>query len=140
MMSWKYKIGLLYGGFVVMILMMVAMTYWYTGKVQLVDENYYQKELRYQKTIDARNRGARYQYAFQIKQTSSELLIEYPEHLQGEYVTVQGYCISDASKDFGALLQMPIEKKLLRKGPYKITIHWGQEPLDTLVELSAFIE
>lgn len=139
-MSWKYKIGLLYGGFVVMILTMVALTYLYTGKVQLVDENYYQKELRYQKTIDARNRGARYQYAFQIQQTYSELLIEYPEHLRGEYVTVEGYCLSDASKDFKGTLQRAVQKSLLRKGPYKLSIHWGTAPLDTLVELSAFIE
>lgn len=137
-MSWKYIIGLLYGGFVLMILSIVALAY--TGKVEMVDKNYYQKELNFQKTLDAQNRGLRYQNAFSIKQTSNEIIIEYPEHLQGEYVTVSGYCISDASKDFGALLQMPIEKCNLRKGPYKITIHWGQEPLDTLVELSAFIE
>ncbi len=139
-MSWKYKIGILYGGFVLLILTMVAMAYLYTGKVQLVSQDYYQQELKYQKIIDARNRGARYQYAFQIHQTPEYLRIEYPEHLQGEYVTVGGYCLSDASKDFGALLQLPIEKDDLKKGPYKLNIKWGKEPLDTLVELSVFIE
>lgn len=137
-MSWKYKIALFYIGFVVMILSIVALAY--TGKVELVDKNYYQKELNFQKTLDAQNRGMRYQHAFHVHQNSKELKIEYPEHLQGEYVTVSGYCISDASKDFGALLQLPIEKSDLRKGPYKLTIHWGKEPLDTIVELQTFIE
>lgn len=137
-MSWKYTIGLLYGGFVLLIMIMVGIAY--TGKVHLVDKNYYQKEVNYQKTIDARNRGLRYQYAIQMKQDTEKIYFEYPEHLQKEEVEVLGYCLSDASKDFRGSLQMPIAKNILRKGPYKLTVHWGKEPLDTLVELSIFIE
>lgn len=139
-MSWKYKIGLLYGSFVVMILSLVFMAYVYTGKVQLVDENYYQKELKYQKIIDARNRGSVYQNTIHIKQNTEQIFFEYPQHLRKIKVKVEGYCLSDASKDFRGTLQEPISKVHLRKGPYKITIHWGKEPLDTLIELSTFIE
>lgn len=139
-MSWKYKIGILYGSFVVMILSLVFMAYVYTGKVQLVDENYYQKELKYQKIIDARNRGTVYQNAIHIKQNSEQLFFEYPLHLREVKVRVEGYCLSDASKDFKGALQEPISKVHLRKGPYKIALGWGKEPLDTLVELSTFIE
>jgi hypothetical protein len=115
-MSWKYKIGLLYGGFVVMILILVVLAY--TGKVELVDKNYYQKELNYQKTIDAKQRGYRYLSEFLVQQNEQELWITFPEHLK----------------------LVPVSKNLLRKGAYLLTIQWGQVPRDTIVEIKTYVE
>jgi len=137
-MSWKYRIGLLYGGFVVMILILVFLAY--TGKVELVDKNYYQKELNYQKTIDAKQRGYRYLSEFLVQQNEQELWITFPEHLKLVPVKVYGYCYADASKDFEQDLQKPVSKSLLRKGVYLLTIQWGQVPRDTIVEIKTYVE
>ncbi len=137
-MSWKYKIGILYIGFVVMILFIVGLAY--RGKVELVDANYYQKEIQFQKTIDAIQRGLRYEYAFQVTQNTHELIFHYPEHLRNIPVKVHGYCYSDASKDFRMDLVDSISKSMLRKGNYKVSFHWGTEPLDTLVEIKILVE
>jgi hypothetical protein len=137
-MSWKYKLGILYLSFVVMILFIVGLAY--TGKVELVDENYYQKELNFQKTIDAKQRGLIYENSFRVHQNTQEIWWEYPEHLKSIPVKVLGYCYSDASKDFQSELQKPFSKSLLRKGNYQLTIQWGSFPLDTIVEIKTIIE
>lgn len=52
--NWGIIITVLYSGFVLLVLIMVMFSF--TQKVDLVTDNYYEKELRYQEQIDKINR------------------------------------------------------------------------------------
>lgn len=137
-MSWKMYLGVVYGGFVLLIGMMVAVAY--SDKLHLVSKNYYEEELAYQQKQNALSRGARYEGAIDLVQGADSVSFAYPAHLGNEKVEVKWYCVSDASKDFKSKLNEKISKGLLRRGAYKLWVHWGLAPIDTMVEVKTFIE
>lgn len=137
-MSWKVYIGIVYGGFVLLIGIMVAVAY--ADKFYLVSKNYYEEEIKYQAKQNALSRGVRYEGLIRLEQTADSAKISYPEHLRKEKVRVKWYCVSDGSKDFTSNLEEKISKGLLRRGPYKVLLHWGIAPIDTMLEIKTFIE
>lgn len=127
--SWGYKIFIGYSLFVVGILFLV-----YKASKQnydLVTENYYEAELKYQEVIDQKANVANLSAPPKIQHTINSVAVQLPQEFAGK--PVQGevylYRASDASKDIRQnfttsdgfyKLQMPKELS----GMYVVKLSW----------------
>jgi len=129
-MSWGIKITILYVAFIGMILFMVIRTM--TEKVDLVTEDYYQKELQFEQQITqdnaAKNLGANPSITIQ----GDQIKIAFPDTIAHQSVngTINFYRPSDSSKDVllplkpNANGQQEIELSQFIKGLYQVKINW----------------
>jgi hypothetical protein len=128
--GWGTRIAILYVGFVLLIVTMVIMCV--NQKIDLVSEDYYQKELLFQSRIDesknAESLNEKITHAF----INESMEIKFPETFKGKQVTgdVVFFRPSDASKDYTTSIQLndeltqAVSLNHLSKGMYKMQIDW----------------
>lgn len=128
-MSWGYKILSVYILFVVGIMVMVFKSS--MQNTDLVTPDYYEKELKYQQTIDESARTGKLSAKVEVTTTDSEIRIQLPPEMNELDVkaTVLLYCPSDKRKDIkkdmaikGATLVLPINTET--KGAFDLKINW----------------
>lgn len=100
-------------------------------KYELVSQDYYKEELRYQDKIDGRINAAKIS-KIRISQDAEAVEIHLPVEMQGR--TVKGeawfYCKTDAVKDRRIPLEMGtggtqmVMKNKLPKGNYELKLNW----------------
>ncbi len=78
-MGWGWKIAVLYTGFAGMILLLVVSSV--RQDFDLVSENYYDDEIKYQNVIDAGKNQAGLSAAMAIHANGSQVVIEFPDEL-----------------------------------------------------------
>ncbi len=127
--SWGYKLFIAYSLFAAGILFLA-----YKASKQsydLVADNYYEQELKYQDVIDQKGRTSQLSAPPKISHTINSVLVQLP----GEFASkdVQGeiylYCPSDASKDIRksftsgeGFYQLNLDKEL--SGSYELKLSW----------------
>lgn len=127
MMNWGYRITLLYVGFVAMIITMVSLTM--REKVDLVDKNYYQKELEFQSKLDKMNRANALEEKMNWRVSNDAVVFTFPEGEIGG--TILFFRPSDSAKDRKFTIQadetgkQTISKKELASGLYKVEVDWS---------------
>lgn len=129
-MSWGIKITILYIGFVVLIVTMVAMTM--SQKVDLVSKDYYAQELKFQDKIDQSNRANALIEPLNWMVSNGKIEINFPKEFKNQKITgtINLFRPSDASLDKKiAVLSMQNGKQIiststLKAGVYKIQIEW----------------
>ena len=138
--NWAYFIAFLYIGFVVVILTLVFKSS--NQKFDLVTQNYYEDEIKYQSVIDNKNNGQEFANQIQVSAAKNEISINLAflkekKELSG---SILFYRPSDKSKDCLETLQLDsngIHKtditKLI-KGLYNIEILWKINNVQYLVE------
>jgi hypothetical protein len=129
-MNWGIKIAIFYGGFVVVVLASVFFAM--TQRVDLVTDNYYEKELKYQEQIDKAQRTKTLKEKTEIQLYERQVKIKLPvipdKNNSKDYILF--YKPSDPLKDFKVAIAsdslgfqtIPIEKLL--KGYWKIKLNW----------------
>jgi hypothetical protein len=128
-MNWGYKILFVYIAFVAGILLMVFKSS--IQKRDLVTEDYYAKELKYQERIDAEKRTQVLSASVKYEIINRQLLISFPKEFSGKTIsgTILLYCPSDNNKDFEQpfstaagtfTMQLPVKNK----GSHKVQISW----------------
>lgn len=98
-MNWGYKILAGYGVFVVGIMFMVFKS---SGeKIDLVTEDYYAKELKFQQQIDATGRTNALSEKVKSEVKNGQLLVHFPKDFAGKKISgqVQLYYAADKGKD-----------------------------------------
>ncbi len=129
-MSWGIKITILYIGFVVLIVTMVAMTM--SQKVDLVSKDYYAQELKFQDKIDQSNRANALIEPLNWMVSNGKIEINFPKEFKNQKITgtINLFRPSDASLDKKiAVSSMQNGKQIiststLKAGVYKIQIEW----------------
>lgn len=98
-MNWGYKILIVYLAFVAGIAVLVIKSS--TQKVDLVTEDYYAKELKYQDRIDAVKRTKALSAPVKYEVVNQKIIISFPQEFSAKQinVSVQLYCPSDDRKD-----------------------------------------
>ena len=76
-MNWGWKITVFMGAFIAFIMTMVFMAF--GNKIDLVSEDYYQKELDFQEMIDAKHNAKSIEQEVSVKQTENGLELVFPE-------------------------------------------------------------
>lgn len=126
--SWGTGIWAFYGLFVLMILAMVGMSI--VQKIDLVADDYYEQELRYQGRIDKIAHAKQLVTPLKWEVAETGITIQYPADMKGISGQIHFYCPSDNRKDFKIKVQpnqsgiqfIPTQKT--PSGRYKIQIDW----------------
>lgn len=143
--SWGIKVIVMYGLFAAGILLMVFVS---MGKnVDLVSENYYEKEIKYQNQIDILRKSAEINNKIETVLNGNEILINYNDselkgRISGEIVF---YRPSDAKKDFKVEINpgvngiQSVASDNLDKGQWKIRFDIMQNNEKYFAEKTIFI-
>lgn len=144
-MSWGYKILSVYILFVVGIMVMVFKSS--MQNTDLVTPDYYEKELKYQQTIDESARTGKLSAKVEVTTTDNEIRIQLPPEMNELDVkaTVLLYCPSDKRKDIkkdmaikGATLALPINAET--KGAFDLKINWQANGITYYHEQKLFLQ
>lgn len=130
-LNWGWRIALLYGGFVVLIITMVCLAM--NQKVDLVTSDYYEQELKYQEKIDKTKRTLELSESLTWNLSTDGLFLKFPKQFKNQVVkgTVYFFRPSDESmdtrvkfvvNDTSGTVVVPTNK--LRPGVYKMQIDW----------------
>jgi hypothetical protein len=129
-MNWGYKIAI---GFSIFCLSIIGVTiYFMMQKVDVVTDNYYEKELKYQEQIDKVTRTRLLKNPMEISNTGKELIIKFPnvpdKTQNKDFISL--YRPSDNTKDVKipvvtdtSRIQVVSVEKLV-KGYWKIQVNW----------------
>ncbi len=130
--NWGTKIGLLYTAFVVFILVMVYLAF--GQKYDLVTEDYYAQEVKYQGTIDSRTRAENLKENLTTSIEGDFLKVIFPQQNTLLKGTINCFRPSDQSKDFteefeteNGYYKIPLNKFI--SGKYTLKIKWNEGSL-----------
>lgn len=99
-MNWGWRIFFVYIGFVAIVATMYFISQ--SAKVELVTDNYYQKTLEYQSTIDAKENAQIFgdSLGFVYNSNNQTIVFHFPKELSVIDGEVTFYRPSDSKKDF----------------------------------------
>ncbi|RYZ49028.1 MAG: hypothetical protein EOO14_21265 [Chitinophagaceae bacterium] len=127
--SWGYKIFIGYSLFVIGMLFLVFKAS--NQSYDLVTENYYEAELKYQDVIDQKDRVANLSSPPKIQHTVNSVSVQLPQEFTGRAVQGEVYLYrpSDASKDIrqqfsttDGFYKLQLEAEL--SGMYQVKLSW----------------
>lgn len=127
-LTWGTGIWAFYGLFVLMILAMVGMSI--VQKIDLVTDNYYEEEVKFQGKIDKINRAKQLTTPLSWEVTDAGIRIHYPADLKGISGKINLYCPADNRKDMSMPIQVGtdgtqfIPSQKIHTGRYQLQIDW----------------
>ncbi|MBS0025926.1 FixH family protein [Chitinophaga sp. 22321] len=129
-MNWGHKIIIVFAVFAAGMLTLVTKSM--RTKIDMVTQDYYGEELKYQQVIDGKQNAAGLSAPIMVAQPEEGIMITYPRELLGK--TINGrltfYRPSDAGKDIHLSLQPDpsghqlINRQLFIKGQYRMKVQW----------------
>lgn len=112
----------------------------------LTSEDYYEQEINYQETIDAKSNAVNLKDDFKFTQSADYFIIAFPESVTGiEEGNVHFYRPEDADKDKHFKLElsngmMAFPKSNLIAGGYQVKVYWTNAGKHYLIEEKISIE
>jgi hypothetical protein len=100
--------NIILAGFAMMIIFMSYLVFRCINQpAEMVNDNYYENELKYQDNINAKVNGDVYMQSFAITIHGSKIILKLPIELTNNFTSasVIFYCVSDKSADIKILLQ-----------------------------------
>jgi hypothetical protein len=144
-MNWGRFITFIYLAFVAGIIYLVYGSL--QQDISLVDEDYYQKELAFQKEIDQSNRAVQSNQIVKVEETGNGYWIKVDSAQGSHFVAdVHFYCPASKEKDklfhFDSQNQAKwwIPSNKIQPGSYTIKTRWIADSKDTLMQETAFIK
>ncbi len=133
-MNWGKKIALVYLSFVAFMGFMVWKCL-QQKDINLVSEDYYQKEIAYQNNIDQMNNTNQLskELAFIYKPDSQQIMLDFPKESIGSTGEINFYRPSDAKMDFAVKLDIAntesqtIPVYALDKGLWVVKVSWSKD-------------
>jgi hypothetical protein len=130
--SWGWRIMILYGGFVAMIIaLIVACSH---QKIDLVSKDYYKDEIAYQQVLDASKNQADLAGVLSVHANEHAIVIDFPHEFSGQVVkgSVNLYSAAnqawDREFDITAVNNnMSISREHLQKTIYAIKVSYSVE-------------
>ena len=143
--SWGTKIAVLYITFVGLIVMMVVMSF--HQKLELVSEDYYEKELAFQHKLDETKNAEALQDSITHNITNTDINLQFQSQFKTKKITgeILFFRPSDASKDYKTAIalnadaQQKISLKNFSKGMYKMQISYKDEQTPYFTEQTIVI-
>jgi hypothetical protein len=128
-MNWGYKILFVYLAFVAGILFLVYKAS--NVSFDLVEENYYEQELKFQNRIDDQQRVYQLSDTIAVSKREDALQIHFPKDFLNQEKTGEAYLYfpADAAKDYrykfsqtGEMVSVPVTA--VQKGQYYLKLSW----------------
>jgi len=119
-----------------------------TQKINLVEDDYYEKELKFQEQIDKKHNAEPYSEQFRFHQVENSLTMVFPEFFKGKDLegNVHFYRPSDYEKDVYVLLDLDptgtqyFDLSIMEKGKYWIKLDWTADSISYYHEYSLIIQ
>ena len=132
-MNWGYRIIVVFVLFAAGILTLVTKSI--NTKVDMVTNDYYAEELKYQQVIDGRKQAGQLSAPVKIGQSDSQIQFTFPPEMQGRQLSgnILFYKASDSRKDLTVPLHSNVEglvaisKQHLGKGSYQVKLEWDAD-------------
>lgn len=127
-LSWGTGIWAVYGLFVLGILTLVGMSV--AQKIDLVNDQYYAEELRFQSKIDKINNTKALTTPLQWEITDAGVNVQYPADLKGVKGKITFYCPADNRKDMSLAISADAHNRQfiptdrIATGRYQIQFDW----------------
>lgn len=144
-MNWGYKIMLVYVVFIAGIMLLVFKSS--SQKVELVTENYYEQELKFQQKIDQAERAQSLSVPIKYDFENNEITISFPDEMKGKKLNAQVliYFVADETKDKTYHLTTEEAKLLIElpqnsKGNYVLKMDWMADSISYYSEHKFFIK
>ncbi len=133
-MNWGYKILIVFVLFGGMIGYMVYRSF--NTNFELVESDYYSKELRYQQVIDGTHRANALTGDVEFSQNGKQVTMRLPGDTAARTVTGNAlfYCAYDATRDKNVNLTSLTESMDVLPGNYTVKVTWNQEGKDYYAE------
>jgi hypothetical protein len=142
--NWGYKIAVFYLVFIAGIMFLVIQSS--RQKIDLVTEDYYAQEIKYQEKIDQSKRADGLSEPIRFDVSEKGILIRFPKEFSGKKITgnVQLYYPADEKKDLNADLQTDQNQFLLpipanQSGMHILKLNWEAEGLSYYFEEPIFM-
>ncbi|MGC8857725.1 MAG: FixH family protein [Ignavibacteria bacterium] len=145
--SWGIIIAILYSGFVLLVLVMVMFSF--TQRVDLVTDNYYEKELRYQEQIDKINRTNQLSEKLDFHVDNRIVSIKFPNKLDPDPDNlIHFYRPSNSSydkivkivTDSSNFQKIKLNREKFSKGFWRVRINWVSGGFSYYTEKEFFLE
>jgi hypothetical protein len=140
--NWGHSVAIAFVGFAAFIVYMVVKAY--QQDVNLVSEDYYAKEIKYQEQMDKMSNAYDIQDQILVTQNSSDITITFPTaEIEG---TVIFFRPSDEKRDVKKDLkvdnkrQQRFNKSEFQRGLYKVQLDWMQGGQKYFVEKTTFVQ
>ena len=143
-MSWGKGIILVFAVYMLGIGVMVYKSM--TKNIDLVSNNYYENELKYQEQINKINNTNSLKDGLKIESTGNAVIITYPADRNTIFGEISFYKPSDAKNDFKVNIEPGIDLKQvlstdkLTKGLWKVQINWAMHGKDYFNEEKIMIQ
>lgn len=140
--NWGTKIAIFYSLFISFTLFMVYSSF--NQNYDLVTEDYYAQEIKYQQTIDSKNRANDLSNALQVSIIDKQLVVHFPQKEQAITGSIMVFRPSDQRKDFKETLSVsegkhsiPLQK--FSKGKYLLKVNWESKQTQFYTEQTIII-
>ena len=145
-MNWGKGIAISIVLFVIITAVMVWIAF--IQKVDLVANNYYDKELKYQERIDLMKNSSSLKGRISISQNSKSVDIQFPDSLDYNIImgNIKFYRPSDSDKDFSLPIKldekgvMSVISDKISKGMWKLQINWSMKDKNYFNEESIMVQ
>lgn len=129
-MNWGHSIIVVFSLFAVGIITMVTKSM--RAHVEMVSNDYYGDELKYQEVIDGRKQAQLLSAPVKIGQSDDHIQVTFPPEMQGTPLSgkIYFYKAADSRQDVTVPLRSGIEgtvaisKQKLSKGDYQVQLEW----------------
>ena len=144
-MNWGYKILFVYLFFIAGIIFLVYKSS--SQKVDLVTENYYQQELKYEQKIDEAERAQSLSAPIKYEVNKNQILIFFPEEMKGKKIIAQTLLYHAADENKDSVYTMETNSGTLTmvlpqtdKGMYELKMDWKVDTTKYYSEHKVIIE
>jgi hypothetical protein len=141
--NWGFGVFALYTVFVILILFLVYKST--TTKVDLVTEDYYQQELKYQDRIDQKRNAARLEHGLKHEVSGATIFLAFPPDHKSAGGTVMVYRPSNKAYDKMFDIKLDVNSKMVITmenspvGLYKLKIDWSNNNTGYYVEEDIYL-
>jgi len=102
---------------------------------ELVENDYYKQELRYQQVIDGKKEANNLALPVNVEQTAEGIILQLPEEMKNKTISgnIWFYCAYDAKKDKKFALKtnnagmQSFQPESITPGNYTVKINWSDE-------------
>jgi hypothetical protein len=139
-MNWGHKLTIFIILFMGLILTMVVLST--QQKIELVHDNYYDQEIKYQDQIDRIRNLKALEYDVQARLDGDKLIIQFPKDLIGQRIEGELHFFKPSNASEDKLLPIETDLELIQKinrveighGFYRLKIQWTSDGLEYYAE------
>lgn len=132
-LNWGHGLAIALGCFILFILFLIFIFPMGKQNADMISNNYYEEELKYQDVIDAKNNAAKLEKTPTYKTTGEGLLVTFPETIKVDENTVNFVLFRTEDSNLDVKKEVTLQHnlflipaKVISKGSYTLKLKWKE--------------